>query len=215
MNNQNIKIDLEPFLENQKITPGKKKVLLSSIELFSKYGFNGVSTANIAKEAEVSEATIFKHFKNKRELLLAIITPIIEHCIPQYDDIFTQNIENQNNNLRNLVHFIVTDRMQFLKQNKEIVNIFLSELVINEEVRNLLITTIEQKNKQNSQKILLAFQNTNELSPDINFQSLLRIIIGQLLIYFVQINLFNVTTINQSQIENQIYKTLKKEGELA
>ena len=25
MNNQNIKIDLEPFLENQKITPGKKK----------------------------------------------------------------------------------------------------------------------------------------------------------------------------------------------
>lgn len=215
MNNQNIKIDLEPFLENQKITPGKKKVLLSSIELFSKYGFNGVSTANIAKEAEVSEATIFKHFKNKRELLLAIITPIIEHCIPQYDDIFTQNIENQNNNLRNLVHFIVTDRMQFLKQNKEIVNIFLSELVINEEVRNLLITTIEQKNKQNSQKILLAFQNTNELSPDINFQSLLRIIIGQLLIYFVQINLFNITTINQSQIENQIYKTLKKEGELA
>ncbi|MBM0868887.1 AcrR family transcriptional regulator [Staphylococcus auricularis] len=215
MNNQNIKIDLEPFLENQKITPGKKKVLLSSIELFSKYGFNGVSTANIAKEAEVSEATIFKHFKNKRELLLAIITPIIEHCIPQYDDIFTQNIENQNNNLRNLVHFIVTDRMQFLKQNKEIVSIFLSELVINEEVRNLLITTIEQKNKQNSQKILLAFQNTNELSPDINFQSLLRIIMGQLLIYFVQINLFNVTTINQSQIENQIYRTLKKEGELA
>ncbi|MCG7342133.1 TetR/AcrR family transcriptional regulator [Staphylococcus auricularis] len=215
MNNQNIKIDLEPFLENQKITPGKKKVLLSSIELFSKYGFNGVSTANIAKEAEVSEATIFKHFKNKRELLLAIITPIIEHCIPQYDDIFTQNIENQNNNLRNLVHFIVTDRMQFLKQNKEIVSIFLSELVINEEVRNLLITTIEQKNKQNSQKILLAFQNTNELSPDINFQSLLRIIMGQLLIYFVQINLFNVTMINQSQIENQIYRTLKKEGELA
>ena len=128
-------------------------MLLSSIELFSKYGFNGVSTANIAKEAEVSEATIFKHFKNKRELLLAIITPIIEHCIPQYDDIFTQNIENQNNNLRNLVHFIVTDRMQFLKQNKEIVNIFLSELVINEEVRNLLITTIEQKQTKFSKDI--------------------------------------------------------------
>lgn len=34
---------------------------------------------------------------------------------------------------------------------------------------------------------------------------------GQLLIYFVQINLFEVKTINQSQIESQIYRTLKKE----
>ena len=60
---QNIKIDLEMILENQKITPSKKKVLLASIDLFSKYGFNAVSTSNIAKEAKVSEAIIFKYFK--------------------------------------------------------------------------------------------------------------------------------------------------------
>ena len=59
---QNIKIDLEMILENQKITPSKKKVLLASIDLFSKYGFNAVSTSNIAK-AKVSEAIIFKYFK--------------------------------------------------------------------------------------------------------------------------------------------------------
>ena len=59
---QNIKIDLEMILENQKLLL-VRKVLLASIDLFSKYGFNAVSTSNIAKEAKVSEAIIFKYFK--------------------------------------------------------------------------------------------------------------------------------------------------------
>lgn len=52
-----------------------------------------MSTSNIAKEAKVSEAIIFKYFKNKRGLLLSIITPVIEHCIPQYESIFAENLK--------------------------------------------------------------------------------------------------------------------------
>lgn len=44
-----IKIDLDLILKNEKITPGKRKVLISSINLFSKFGFNAVSTSEIAK----------------------------------------------------------------------------------------------------------------------------------------------------------------------
>ena len=35
-----IKIDLELILKNEKITPGKQKVLISSINLFSKFGLS-------------------------------------------------------------------------------------------------------------------------------------------------------------------------------
>lgn len=207
---QNIKIDLEMILENQKITPSKKKVLLASIDLFSKYGFNAVSTSNIAKEAKVSEAIIFKYFKYKRGLLLSIITPVIEHCIPQYESIFAENLKIENHsNLKDLVHFVVNDRLKFFKQNKEIVNILLSQILIDDEIKSLLATSLEQNHSKNASKIFKIFKQTEELASDITYISLLRIIMGQLLMYFVQIYLFKSTTLEQNHLESQIYRSLK------
>ncbi|MEK5171368.1 MULTISPECIES: TetR/AcrR family transcriptional regulator [Staphylococcus] len=207
---QNIKIDLEMILENQKITPSKKKVLLASIDLFSKYGFNAVSTSNIAKKAKVSEAIIFKYFKNKRGLLLSIITPVIEHCIPQYESIFAENLKIENHsNLKDLVHFVVNDRLKFFKQNKEIVNILLSQILIDDEIKSLLATSLEQNHSKNASKIFKIFKQTEELASDITYISLLRIIMGQLLMYFVQIYLFKSTTLEQNHLESQIYRSLK------
>lgn len=207
---QNIKIDLEMILENQKITPSKKKVLLASIDLFSKYGFNAVSTSNIAKEAKVSEAIIFKYFKNKRGLLLSIITPVIEHCIPQYESIFAENLKIENHsNLKDLVHFVVNDRLKFFKQNKEIINILLSQILIDDEIKSLLATSLEQNHSKNASKIFETFKQTEELASDITYISLLRIIMGQLLMYFVQIHLFKSTTLEQNHLESQIYRSIK------
>jgi len=41
--------------------------------LFSRYGFKGTTTREIASEAGISEATIFKHFSGKKALFEAII----------------------------------------------------------------------------------------------------------------------------------------------
>lgn len=57
----------------------KKEIILEkALNLFAKDGFNGVSTAKIAKDAGVSEGLIFRHFKNKRGLLDAIIEDLQE-----------------------------------------------------------------------------------------------------------------------------------------
>lgn len=50
----------------------KDKIRAEALKLFSNEGFNAVSTARIAKQAEVSEGLIFKHYKNKRGLLDSI-----------------------------------------------------------------------------------------------------------------------------------------------
>lgn len=209
---QNLKIDLDLILKDQKITPGKKKVLLASVNLFSQYGFHAVSTAAIAKSANVSEGTIFKYFKSKRGLLLAIITPILEYCIPTYEDLFVKNIEAHNQNLKSLIHFIVEDRIQFFKSNREIVAIILGELIVNEEIRTLLIESLKDNHKSNGENILKIFQDTNELASDITYSSLLRIVMGQLLMYFTQIYLFKSKKVEKEQLIDQIYRALKKKG---
>ncbi|WP_062049038.1 TetR/AcrR family transcriptional regulator [Bacillus sp. JCM 19034] len=46
-----------------------EKIMDAAIELFSKNGYDGVTTEEIAVEAGYSEKTLFRHFKSKQNLL--------------------------------------------------------------------------------------------------------------------------------------------------
>lgn len=51
----------------------REEILQAAIKLFAKKGFNGTTTRDLAAEAQVNEAIIFRHFKTKQELYRAIL----------------------------------------------------------------------------------------------------------------------------------------------
>jgi len=51
----------------------RSQILQVAIKLFSKKGFSGTTTKEIARGAGVSEAMVFRHFANKDELYSAIL----------------------------------------------------------------------------------------------------------------------------------------------
>lgn len=51
----------------------RSQIVMVAASLFSKNGFRGTTTREIAQKAGISEAVIFKHFRRKRELYKAII----------------------------------------------------------------------------------------------------------------------------------------------
>ena len=57
--------------------PGKNdaeaRILASAAGLFANYGYNGVSTRDIASGAGVNEVTIYRHYPRKRDLYLAVL----------------------------------------------------------------------------------------------------------------------------------------------
>ncbi|MEM8907182.1 MAG: TetR/AcrR family transcriptional regulator [Bacteroidota bacterium] len=55
------------------MTDKKKRTLAAALSLFASEGYNAVSTNRIARTAKVSEGLIFRHFKNKKGLLDAIM----------------------------------------------------------------------------------------------------------------------------------------------
>lgn len=58
---------------------GKKGDLLkASLDLFAERGYDAVSVRDIAKEAGVSEAALYKHFSGKEDMALYIFTAIIQ-----------------------------------------------------------------------------------------------------------------------------------------
>lgn len=55
------------------MTDKQEKILDTALELFANDGYSAISTSKIAKQAGVSEGLIFRHFKNKKGLLDALV----------------------------------------------------------------------------------------------------------------------------------------------
>lgn len=56
----------------------EERILSTAAALFAQFGYNGVSTREIAAAAEVSEVTIYRHFPRKRDLYLAVLSAELE-----------------------------------------------------------------------------------------------------------------------------------------
>ncbi len=51
----------------------KERILTVSLELFSRKGFDGVSVREIAREVGVRESALYKHYKNKEDILHKVV----------------------------------------------------------------------------------------------------------------------------------------------
>lgn len=59
----------------------KNKILDASIDLFSEYGYDGVSIRRIASEVGIRESSIYNHYPNKQSILKAILDYYIEEMV--------------------------------------------------------------------------------------------------------------------------------------
>lgn len=59
--------------KRQMIEARRTQILMGAAEVFSQKGFYQATTKEIAKAADVSEGTIYNYFKNKRDILVAMI----------------------------------------------------------------------------------------------------------------------------------------------
>src|SRR5262245_55489368 len=92
----------------------RQDILTAAMELFAEKGFRGTTTRDLATQAEVNEAIIFRHFKNKEELYRAIL----EHKACEDRDARIEELErlaNANDDQR----FFETLWRQFLERNKK------------------------------------------------------------------------------------------------
>jgi len=65
-------------LKNRPLPPGRIKIVESLKTLLEEKDFGAITTAEIAKNAGVTEALIYKYFKDKRDLLHQILSDYLE-----------------------------------------------------------------------------------------------------------------------------------------
>lgn len=62
----------------------RKEIIQAAMDVFSRSGFSGATTRKIAEKAEISEAMIYSHFKDKEDLYSAIIDQKMQESEPLY-----------------------------------------------------------------------------------------------------------------------------------
>lgn len=171
----------EDYLEEADYPQGKKKIMRSAVDLISSKGYNGTSTLNIAKHAGLSQATLFKYFKTKVDLLTAILHPVVPGLFGSF---FEELLAFETTEEK--VHYLVQNRMAYLKKNRALMKIILQEIFSNKKLRKeqLYIWNTLQDKLLVLHKELIADSRVN---PEITVPQMVRICIGPLLAYFAQL----------------------------
>lgn len=187
--------------------PGKKRALATAIELFASQGFDGTSTLQIAAQAGVSQATIFKYFKTKEDLLLAILEPVI----PKIKDEFFSNLLAYEK-LQEAVHFLVQDRWTFIKANAPLLKILMQQFLTNQNFKMEFLKNFQGlEDLEVLQKIKLSDPNFRK---DLPLASLIRRMVGPLLTYFYQTQVLGLVSQEEARdladIEEEILRNLTK-----
>lgn len=126
-------------LENSNLSLKQRQVLLSSLKLFAEIGFENTTARLIAKEAGVSEGTVFSYFKTKEGILEAILSTFLEQVIPDVIADFSKKKFTANQEtLSVFLRSIVRDRLVFIQENQRQVKILLSRSFIDNAISNQL-----------------------------------------------------------------------------
>ena len=171
----------EDYLEEADYPQGKKKIMRSAVDLMSTKGYNGTSTLHIAEHAGLSQATLFKYFKTKVDLLTAILHPVVPGLFGSFfDELLTFETTEEK------VHYLVHNRMTYLKKNRAVMKIILHEIFSNKKLRNEQIfiwNTIQDKLLVLHKELL----TDPRINPEITIPQMVRICVGPLLAYFSQL----------------------------
>lgn len=109
----------------------RQKILDSAMKVFIKKGYNGATTLDIAKEADVAEVTLFRYFSSKKEIFMEGIDPILITTLKE--SIVSVNGLEPIEKLK----YILEDRIKLISDHHEVIKLILLESQVNPEVANI------------------------------------------------------------------------------
>jgi AcrR family transcriptional regulator len=114
----------------------RQDILESALKIFAEKGYNGSTTAEIARAAGVAEGTIFRHFSTKKELLNAVLEPKILEGLIKLDKEHAENTPTE------FFQLFLKNRMELIKENEALIRLMFAEAQYHSEVREALFKGI-------------------------------------------------------------------------
>ncbi|WP_373897596.1 TetR/AcrR family transcriptional regulator [Haloimpatiens sp. FM7315] len=166
-------------------------ILNAAIKIFSERGYNAARTCDIAKEAGVSEGTVFRYFKNKDELLHKVMIKLIEIL---GNKLITKRLtkiikDNREKGEREVLKQILKDRIELFETHEDIFKVVITEIQYNKELRDTFVKNIIMKGKDVI-SIFIEEGIASDIFREIDVAIVIRSFIGMVSMYIIQNKVF-------------------------
>ena len=155
--------------------PGRIKIMKSFSLLMAQKDFHSITTAQIARNAEVTEGLIYKYFKDKKDLLYQVLN---EHFFE-----FQAKIENRIANEKTCIEqleVIIFSSLESYADNRIFSKILLLEVRNSPDFFDSCAYEMVRKYSHTILGIIEKGIKTGELKPDIDAFILRKVILGSI-----------------------------------
>ena len=115
------------------------KVLKAAQKLFARYGYDGTTTKELAETAGIAEGTLFRHFTNKKAILVEVAT---NGWIELLTDLLTELSEMAN---YEAISHVMYKRMLRLGDNYDMMRVCFMEVQLHPDLRDRIQSEVIEK----------------------------------------------------------------------
>lgn len=183
-----------------KTSKRQQEIIESAGKLLMEKGIKGLTTKNLAQEMEFSESALYRHFKNKEDIILLLIRFLSENINLRFETILKAE-----NNAEEKFLALFLSQFQFFKKNPHFIVIVLSDgLMDNSEDIKKSIKKLIETNFAALKKIMTDGQESKLFNQEMEADSLVHFAMGTFRLQMLQWKLSNFSF----DIEAQGMKTM-------
>ncbi len=193
----------------------RAQILDAAVKVFAEKGFDKATVKDVARTAGVADGTIYNYFKNKKDLLVSMISQLAE--IGQFTEQTSQLSEDATP--EQIVRFVVKNRLELLKKHQARTQAILPQVINNAALRNLFFKVLFQPTVVRFERIwqTQADQgNIRQVPPEIVVRSMMSMFFGAALIAHLGDPFIrdNTDEFIDSAIDLTLYGLLPRSGEI-
>jgi AcrR family transcriptional regulator len=156
------------------LTARQQEIINVSISLIADKGIQSLTIKNISQTIGISEPAIYRHFKNKFEILMTILDSFE---IIAADVLKSEEIKDLNS--LDKIEFFLLDRYKRCAENPKLAKLMFAEENFQDDKKLAQkVLSIMHAHKSEMHEIISAGQSLGEIRNDIDSISLFRIIFG-------------------------------------
>ncbi|WP_368654296.1 TetR/AcrR family transcriptional regulator [Ornithinibacillus sp. 4-3] len=168
-----------------KLTKKQKAILEAATELFAEQGYAGTSTSEIANKAEVAEGTIFKHYKSKKGLLLAIVSPMMVKLLaPMIKKDLDKVLDQEFEYFQDFIRAMIVNRKEFIQKNLPMLRILVQEIPFHPDLKEQFIEHVGKDIFDKLERIVKYYQDKGQI-VDMEPSTIMRTVATSILSYII------------------------------
>ncbi len=182
----------------------REQIFAAARDVFTRRGFSGATTAEIARTAGVAEGTIYNYFKSKRELLTELLK---SHILSQPIE---QLLKQRRLDLATLPA-IISGRLNTFFDNEDLLFLFLTELQRDRELQREFMNGVTGPGiflLKEWLEVLIEQGTVRRLNTDIAARLLPAVMIGLTVIRFLEGERSPLSTLERKELVQGIVEFL-------